>query len=170
MKKAISTVNALRVDTIPSELTSAKLQLQNVPCWRTIPPVLTQLLFRLLKNPTGVPPVKLLPGPSGRNRRPQRRLHTALPYSNKNYGHCRAFDVTPLRTFESKPTKLPELEAGRWRDVAYPHFRSSFCLFLCIFFSFVYAGTRRHAVKRSRVRTCEGVLERAPERIKQAIR
>lgn len=31
MKKAISTVNALRVDTIPSELTSAKLQLQNVP-------------------------------------------------------------------------------------------------------------------------------------------
>lgn len=43
-EKAISTVNALRVDTIPSELTSAKLQLQNVP-WRTIPPVLTQLLL-----------------------------------------------------------------------------------------------------------------------------
>lgn len=95
--KAISTVNALRVDTIPSELTSAKLQLQNVPCWRTIPPVLTQLLFRLLKNPTGVPPVKLLPGPSGRNRRPQRRLHTALPYSNKNYGH-----LTLLRCGPSK--------------------------------------------------------------------
>lgn len=39
-----------------------------------------------------------------------------------------------------------------------------------LFFSFVYAGTRRHAVKRSRVRTCEGILKEAPERIKQAIR